>query len=153
NSANLSVYGYHKTIAEHYVRKFAPAPLILRLPGLVGPGLNKNPVYDHTHQHKKLFVTGASEMNFIHTDHVARLAMELIEISPIERTFNLAARNSLKIADLPSITGRKNIYHAEDTLRQQDYQINTSLASKYLSLPTSEASILAYMDDLRPQDR
>ena len=47
--ARVSSYGLHKLLAEQLVRHYSPAWLILRLAGMVGPGLRKNPVYDLLH--------------------------------------------------------------------------------------------------------
>ncbi|MEI6847599.1 MAG: hypothetical protein WCK32_06125 [Chlorobiaceae bacterium] len=42
----LSPYGLHRRILEKFVEDHFPNHLIVRLPGLVGPGLRKNIIYD-----------------------------------------------------------------------------------------------------------
>ncbi|CAB3725017.1 hypothetical protein LMG26690_04258 [Achromobacter animicus] len=44
--SGLHAYGLHRRLLEKFVEQHFPAHLIVRLPGLVGPGLRKNVVYD-----------------------------------------------------------------------------------------------------------
>lgn len=42
----LHPYGLHRYVLETFIRQHFPNALIVRLPGLVGPGLKKNVIYD-----------------------------------------------------------------------------------------------------------
>lgn len=46
DEAGLHPYGLHRRRLEQFVQSRFDAPLIVRLPGLVGPGLRKNVVFD-----------------------------------------------------------------------------------------------------------
>jgi len=46
---NLHAYGLHRYMLEKFVASFFPKYLIVRLPGLVGPGLRKNIIFDFLH--------------------------------------------------------------------------------------------------------
>ncbi len=46
HTEGLHAYGAHRFQLEQFVRAHFPAALIVRLPGLVGPGLRKNVIYD-----------------------------------------------------------------------------------------------------------
>lgn len=46
----LHAYGLHRYYLEQFVREHFPDVLIVRLPGLVGPGLKKNIIYDFLHK-------------------------------------------------------------------------------------------------------
>lgn len=50
DEAQLQPYGLHRRKLEQFVEAHFPDSLIVRLPGLVGPGLRKNIIYDFHHQ-------------------------------------------------------------------------------------------------------
>jgi len=46
DESGLHAYGLHRRLLEKFVESHFPNPLIVRLPGLVGPGLRKNVIFD-----------------------------------------------------------------------------------------------------------
>lgn len=46
NETGLHAYGLHRRLLEKFVASHFPRHLIVRLPGLVGPGLRKNVIFD-----------------------------------------------------------------------------------------------------------
>lgn len=46
DESGLHAYGLHRRLLEKFVEKFFSSYLIVRLPGLVGPGLRKNVIFD-----------------------------------------------------------------------------------------------------------
>ena len=51
-TAGLHPYGLHRRELEKFVEQQFPSALIVRLPGLVGPGLKKNIIYDIHNQNE-----------------------------------------------------------------------------------------------------
>lgn len=46
DESELHAYGLHRRLLEKFVERHFPNHLIIRLPGLVGPGLRKNVIFD-----------------------------------------------------------------------------------------------------------
>lgn len=50
DTSRLQPYGLHRYALESFVRERFEQHLVVRLPGLVGPGLRKNVIYDMAHE-------------------------------------------------------------------------------------------------------
>ena len=74
----MSRYGLHKSLAERLVMGAHPDWLVVRAGGFVGPGIKKNAVFDIL-TGAKIWLSPASELQFIHTDHAAELVMGIVE--------------------------------------------------------------------------
>ena len=144
NPAKLNPYGFHKYLMEQYVKRFSDKYLIVRLPGIVGPGLKKNAVYDHCNPEKKLFISGQSQMNYVHSDHVAAEVMRYSATADSCKTLNFVASDTLKISDLPTITGVENQYHENAKDSVQTYFINSELSQQHFKLQSSGEAVEAY---------
>lgn len=140
----LSIYGYHKYLAEEYVKYFANNYLIFRLPGLVGKGLTKNPVYDFVHQDKKVFVSPLSTMNFIHTDIIASSVVSISNRGVCNEIFNLASCEGIAIDDIKNIVGFESKYVDNANNNLTNYEINIDKISAYCTLPSSLECISRY---------
>lgn len=148
NVDGLDNYGFHKLLAENYVRKYCPNYLIFRLPGLVGKGLKKNPVFDYISGDKKVMISPESEMNFINTEFIAKTVFKILNFNVKNEIFNLASKNSLKIKNIEKIVNLQTEYNYEAKDKVQKYEINIKKIQKYIDLPTSEESIKIYFDGL-----
>ena len=78
----LCPYGANRLYLEHFVQQTFPHALIVRLPGLVGPGLKKNVIYDLLH-HNCLDAINATDcfqfypMHSLHADLQRLLAHDI----------------------------------------------------------------------------
>lgn len=144
---DLDSYGYHKFLAENYVRHYCQNHLIFRLPGLVGEGLKKNPAYDYVHPDKKVMISPDSQLNFIHTRIVATSLFKILGLGLQNETFNLASKNSIRIGDIGKITSAESEFTPDAIHCLQTYQINTKKIQKVTNLPTSEECIKEYIDE------
>ena len=102
----LSQYGLHKFLAEQLVRHYAPRWVILRLAGMVGLGLLKNPVHDILHGNS-LRIHPDSQYQFMLTDEVARVAWALIERGTERETFNVCGDGLISMREIARLAGRE----------------------------------------------
>jgi nucleoside-diphosphate-sugar epimerase len=104
--AIVSNYGLHKLLAEQLVRHYAPRWLILRLAGMVGTGLRKNPVFDICHG-QPLRVHPDSRYQYMSTDDVARIAWELVTRNISGEIFNICADGTITMREIAKLAGRE----------------------------------------------
>ena len=149
NVEKLDTYGYHKFLAEEYVKKYSKNFLIFRLPGLVGKNLEKNPAYDYISKEKQVMISSESSLNFINTDKVAKSILEIIQFNIKNQVFNLASKNSIKIKDIEKIVGYDTEYTSDAEKFLQNYQINIEKIQQYVEMTTSEEAIKEYFVKLK----
>ena len=100
-----SNYGLHKLLAEQVVQHYAKRWLILRLAGMVGPALRKNPVFDILHD-QPLRIHPNSQYQFMHTLEVARIAWELVSAGREHEVFNVCGDGLISPNRIAALTGR-----------------------------------------------
>ncbi len=149
---SLDAYGFHKRLVEDYVRRFHSDHLIVRLPALVGPGLAKNPIYDMLHPEKEVLISPESRLNVIHTDRAAEILLRLLERG-VRGTYNLAARDSLRLGDVPGWTGARTRWSREAEQRVQTYSISTAKLGALVNLPSSRDAVERYVSLLDARRR
>jgi nucleoside-diphosphate-sugar epimerase len=64
DTTQAQAYGRHRALLEEFVRQRFSDVLIVRLPGMYGPGLKKNLVFDLIHQPEERFTHEASTFQF-----------------------------------------------------------------------------------------
>jgi nucleoside-diphosphate-sugar epimerase len=104
--AKVSHYGAHKLLAEQLVRHYAPRWLILRLAGMVGPGLRKNPVFDILNG-QPLRIHPDSRYQYTPTDEVARTAWQLIERGVTGEVFNVCGDGLISMREIARLAGKE----------------------------------------------
>jgi nucleoside-diphosphate-sugar epimerase len=79
--------------------------LIFRCGGFVGPGLKKNAIFDIL-QGGPLWLDPESELQFLHTDDAARLALSLAQAGVRNEILNLCGSGVVRLADVVEWVGR-----------------------------------------------
>ena len=102
--ARTSHYGFHKRLAEQIVEHHARGWLIVRLAGMVGPGLRKNPVYDILNN-CPLRIHPDSQYQFMHTDDMARLVWLLVEKQADREVFNVCGEGLISPREIAAMAG------------------------------------------------
>lgn len=101
-----SRYGFHKYLAEQLVQHYAQRWLILRLAGMVGSGLRKNPVFDIVND-LPLRVHPDSRYQYMNTDDVARIGWGLVEKETHGEIFNVCGAGLISMREIAIIAGKK----------------------------------------------
>ena len=70
DSAVQTAYGRHRLMLEQFAAEQFPRSLAVRLPGLFGPGLKKNAIYDLLHDNELHKVNAASVYQFYNLDRL-----------------------------------------------------------------------------------
>lgn len=104
--AKVSHYGAHKLLAEQLVRHYASKWLILRLAGMVGPGLRKNPVFDILNG-QPLRIHPDSRYQYMPTDDVAAIAWQLVERGITGEVFNVCGDGVVTMHEIARLAGKK----------------------------------------------
>lgn len=149
DQTKLDTYGYHKLLAENYVKQYCKNYLIFRLSGLVGENLLKNPAYDFIHKGKKVMISADSRLNFINTNKVAETILKTIQLKIQNEIFNLASSNSIQIKEIKKIIGYDTEYTIDSNEHIQNYEINVKKIQKYNNMTTSEEAIKQYYESLK----
>ncbi|MGO8918825.1 MAG: NAD-dependent epimerase/dehydratase family protein [Stellaceae bacterium] len=110
-AAQTSRYGFHKLLAETYVRGVHQRWLVMRMGGFVGPGLKKNAIYDML-TGGQVWLSPESELQFISTDHGARLVWQLVEREVANEVVNLGARGMIRLGTLHQRLKSPSVFRA-----------------------------------------
>lgn len=105
-AGGASHYGFHKRLAEALVQHYAPDWLILRLGGMVGPGLRKNPVHDVL-TGAPLWISPDSQYQFLQTEDVARIAWSLVSGGCRQEIFNVCGDGLVSPREVARLAGRE----------------------------------------------
>ena len=137
-----SPYGFHKWLAEQYVRTVCDNWLIVRLGGMVGPGMKKGPVYDLVND-VPLRVHVDSRYQYIHTRAVGRTIRALLERDVTGEVFNVCGTGTISLREIAGMLGKE--IEADPSLEAQHYEINNAKLSALLELPTTQASVEEFL--------
>ena len=135
NIRRLSHYGFHKYLGEKLVGHYLSDWLIIRLGGVLGPGLKKNPVFDLIHD-IPLRVDEKSEYQYLSTDYLAELVFGLIEKEKWEEVFNICGKGTVTLREINSWLKKPPSYHS-DNLSRERYEVSNEKISRLFAMPDS----------------
>jgi nucleoside-diphosphate-sugar epimerase len=139
-----SAYGFHKHTAEQCVRHRAKDYLIFRLGGFVGPGLKKNAIFDIL-QGGPMWLDPESELQFLHTDDCARIALSLIDNGPRDQVLNLCGNGVVKLADVVGWAKHEAIPVQPGSQRVR-YDVSIEKISRLIPIPESAETVRAFVE-------
>lgn len=143
--SKVSRYGFHKLLAEQLVRHYAPRWLILRLAGMVGPGLRKNPVFDILNG-LPLRMHPDSRYQYMPTDDVARVAWNLIEKKVAGEIYNVCGDGLIPMREIARLAGRElNLSALPPDATPRIVEASNEKIRKLFSIPKTADSIREFV--------
>lgn len=137
----LSAYGFSKYLSELVARRHAACWLIVRLGGMVGPGLWKNPIYDLTHG-QPLRVHPSSAYQYMHTDDVTRIVWGLVERNISAEVYNVCGDGVIALSDVQAMLALPS---EDNGLERQWYEINVGKLKTLESVPRTVDTVRRFL--------
>lgn len=140
-----SYYGLHKRMSEELVQKYADEWLIIRLAGMVGPGLRKNPVHDIING-QPLRIHPESRYQFLHTDDAARISWDLLESGARGEIYNLCGAGTIRPVDIAQLASRPlDLSQLPPDATPRVVDINIEKIQRRYSIAESAATVDAFI--------
>jgi nucleoside-diphosphate-sugar epimerase len=140
-----SHYGFHKYLAEQCVAHFATRWLIVRLAGMVGPGLRKNPVFDILHE-APLRIHPDSAYQFLATDDAARLTWRLVEQGITNDVYNVCGRGLISPRRIAELAGRRlDLSALSSGTRPRIVDVSTARLERLAEVPATVETIERFL--------
>lgn len=138
---HASMYGFHKQLAELSVRRHTESWLIVRLAGMVGPGLRKNPVFDIMNG-QAVRISPDSQYQFMSTDDVAEVVWQLVEAGVRNEVFNICGRGLISPREVAAIAGRALSLHPEaEHLPPRIVNVSIDRISRIRTMPSTRDTV------------
>jgi nucleoside-diphosphate-sugar epimerase len=140
-----SHYGFNKLLAEQLVRHHAQNWLILRLAGMIGEGLRKNPIFDILND-GRIFIHPDSQYQFMPTDEVARIGWSLFESGVQDEIFNLCGEGLISPREVAEIAG-KNLRPSDESKNSEPriVNVNNDKIKRFAELPKTRESVANFI--------
>lgn len=146
-TTKASHYGFHKFIAEECVRHYAPNWLIVRLAGMVGPNLKKNPVFDILNG-QPLRIHPESQYQFMHTSDVARIVWDLVESGMSKKIVNVCGNGLISPNQIAQMAQKEiDLTQLPADSRPRNVRINVEKLAGITKVPTSEDAIRRFLSE------
>ncbi len=141
----VSHYGIHKLLAEQLVQHYAEKWLVVRLAGMVGKGLRKNPAYDILHD-EPLRIHPESKYQFMGTRDVARIVWALVERNLSGEIFNVCGKGLISPREIAEMRGSAlNLRLLDATAQPRIVHVNTEKIESLMPLPQTTQSITDFI--------
>jgi nucleoside-diphosphate-sugar epimerase len=143
------LYGFHKQIAEWCVRRHSASWLIVRLAGMVGPGLRKNPVFDILND-QPLRISPESRYQFMSTDDAAEITWQLVGHGVRDTVWNVCGDGLISPREIADIIGRRITVHPEaEHAAPRIVDVNIERISRIRPIPATRSTIERFLLERR----
>lgn len=133
-------YSVLKKRMERNILDIWPNSTIFRLASVLGPGLQKNVIFDLAHR-IPLWVTPDSIYNYISSEELGNIITYFVD-NHVPGTFNVGASKSISVSDVVKITSGKAKYGN----KKDEVLMNVSFLQKHYKVKTSEEYVKEYWE-------
>jgi nucleoside-diphosphate-sugar epimerase len=145
DARRVSLYGFHKQLAELCVQRHASSWLILRLAGMVGSGLRKNPVFDILND-QPLRIAAESRYQFMSTDDVAEVSWQLVGDGVRNTVFNVCGDGLISPREIAGLLGRRVTVHPEaERAAPRIVDVNIERISRIRPMPPTKSTVERFL--------
>lgn len=142
--ARQSRYGLHKRLAEMLVQGTQARWLVIRMGGFVGPGLRKNAIHDML-TGAPVWLSPASELQFISTDRAAGLVWRLVEKGVSGEVVNLGSSGLVNLGALHARLGSSSEFKPDAPTVRYELSLARLAALTGEALPDSMTEVNAFV--------
>ncbi|MCJ9429967.1 NAD-dependent epimerase/dehydratase family protein [Kordiimonas marina] len=139
-----SRYGLHKYMAEQLVMGAHDAPLVIRMGGMVGPNLKKNPTFDML-TGGPVWLSPASELQYCSTDRVAAQVWALIGKGITGEVVNVGGRGTVNLGQLHRHIGSNSEFKADAPTVFNELSTDKLQRLTGLSVPDSASEVADFV--------
>ncbi len=140
-----SAYGLHKRMAEFLIQKHASSWLIVRLAGMVGTGLRKNPVYDILHE-RPLYIHPDSQYQFMSTDTVAHTVWHLIQNKMANEIFNVCGQGLMSPRQVAALAKKPlDVSLLPTDITPRIVWVNTQKINNLMRMPETYQTVATFI--------
>lgn len=139
-----STYGFHKYLAEQCVQHGFADWLVVRLGGMVGIGLRKNPIFDIING-GPLWLDPQSELQYMNTDDVAKIVFNLIDKGLTKEIFNVCGSGLVKLQKLLDVYNVK----VNPNSPIVKYDISIEKIQKITKIPESMKTVMNFIKNVK----
>jgi nucleoside-diphosphate-sugar epimerase len=143
-----SRYGFSKYLAERIVERYHDNWLILRLSGMIGQGLKKNPIFDILNS-QKLWISPDSEMQYINTQYVVEIIWDLMSLKIQNQIINLGGDGVVKIKDVIDLCRSKSKADIDSPVIRYELSINKLKSLTKIAIPESTSQVYDYIYNMK----
>jgi dTDP-4-dehydrorhamnose reductase len=142
--ARQSRYGLHKRLAEELVCGTQKRRLVIRMGGFVGPGLKKNAIFDMINN-APVWLSPASELQFISTDTAARIVWGLVKASISGEFVNLGACGLVNLGEVHRRLGSKSEFRPDAPTVLYELSLDKLASLSGEPLPDANAEVTDFL--------
>jgi len=149
-TGEISNYGFHKCLGEQMVRHYVSSWLIIRLGGVLGPGLKKNPVYDLLHD-IPLRVNLDSRYQYTSTDFLARAVYDLAHRGLWGEVVNLCGTGTISLREISRALSKEPESQEKET-PVEIYEVNNGKLSGLMEVPSTSRTVEEFLSSVAVND-